>query len=149
MSASVMSETGRPIVSLEASCACGRVTVRVAGRVKSMLMCSCLDCQKATGTGHSSVAVFAAGDVAVTGPTHAFARPAASGATTTRWFCPNCGTPLQAQSSRAEGLLLLPVGLFGGGDWFAPSQLIFSRSHEAWDVVDPELPRHATYRGGS
>ena len=46
--------------------------------------------------------------------------------------CPDCGTPLYAQSSRAPDLLMLPVGLFGpGADWFVPNQLIFARSQPA------------------
>lgn len=137
----------QPEIALSERCACGAVTVRVAGRVRSMFLCSCEDCQRATGTGHATVALISSDDLEVTGETRSFARPAHSGATLTRWFCPNCGTPLYAKSSRAEGLAMLPVGLFGpGAGWFSPSQLIFARSHHAWDVVDDPLPRHATYR---
>ena len=112
-----------------------------------MFMCSCEDCQRATGTGHATVALASSGDVTVTGATKSFARPANSGATLTRWFCPDCGTPLYAQSSRALELLMLPVGLFGADtDWFVPNQMIFARSHRDWDLVSPDLPWHETYR---
>lgn len=141
-----MSSLARPSIELETTCACGAVSLRVAGTVKSMFMCSCLDCQRASGTGHSAAVAVASGDVAVTGETRSFDRPAASGATTTRWFCPICGTPLLARSSRATELTLLPVGLFAGAEWFVPNQLIFARSHHDWDVVPTELPRWQTYR---
>jgi len=112
-----------------------------------MFMCSCKDCQRSTGTGHATVALVAIGDLTVTGPTASFARSAHSGATLTRWFCPSCGTPLYARSSRATELAMLPVGLFGqDSGWFAPNQLIFARSHHDWDVIAPDLPQHATYR---
>lgn len=147
MSACSMSHPEKPVVDLTAHCACGAVTLAVAGRIRSMFMCSCEDCQRATGTGHSSVALAATGDVTVTGATASFARPAHSGATLTRWFCPRCGTPLYAQSSRATALFMLPVGLFGAdAAWFVPNQLIFARSHRDWDLVADDLPRHATYR---
>ena len=85
---------------------------------------------------------------AFTGTAKSFARPANSGATLTRSFCPECGTPLVARSSRAPDLLILPVGLFGeaAADWYLPNQLIFARSHRDWDLIDPSLPQHATYR---
>jgi hypothetical protein len=136
----------RPSIVADLSCACGCVSVHVEGRVKSMFMCTCRDCQKATGTGHSTVAAFASADVKIAGDVRVFSTGADSGATMRRGFCPGCGTPIYAQSSRAPSLVLMPVGLFGGADWFAPNQVIFARSHEAWDLVAPDLPQHATYR---
>ena len=142
-----MTQREKPQIDLTARCACGKVSLTVTGRVRSMFMCSCEDCQRATGTGHATVALASSGDVTVTGPTHSFARPANSGATLTRWFCPECGTPLYAQSSRALELLMLPVGLFGADtEWFVPNQLIFARSHRDWDLVSDDLPWHETYR---
>jgi hypothetical protein len=142
-----MDRRPRPTLDLSAHCACGAVTLRFAGTVLSMFMCSCEDCQKASGTGHSCVVLARSGDVATSGKVSAFARPANSGATLTRHFCPVCGTPLYAQSSRAEGVLMLPAGLFGADTaWYAPSQLIFARSHRHWDEIAEDLPRHATYR---
>ena len=42
---------------------------------------------------------------------------------------------------------MLPVGLFGpDADWFAPNQLIFARSHHAWDALPEAIPQHDTYR---
>ena len=137
----------KPLVEAGARCACGGVMVAVSGRVLSMLMCSCEDCQKATGSGHSAFALFRAADVAMTGEARSFARPSNSGATFTRWFCPNCGTPLVGRSSRAEAVTIVPVGLFGpAADWYRPSQLIFARSHHDWDTIDAALPRWQTYR---
>ena len=142
-----MTANGKPEIELSTRCACGAVALSVKGRIRSMFMCSCEDCQRATGTGHSTVALARPADVLVTGPTASFARPAHSGATLTRWFCPTCGTPLYAQSSRAPELLMLPVGLFGpDADWFAPNQLIFARSHHAVDALPEVISQHDTYR---
>lgn len=142
-----MASLDKPQIDVSARCACGQVTLAVAGRVRSMFMCSCEDCQRSTGAGHASVALVAMGDLTVTGPTASFGRVAHSGATLTRWFCPTCGTPLYARSSRAPELAMLPVGLFGpDSGWFAPNQMIFARSHRAWNHVDPDLPWHDTYR---
>lgn len=112
-----------------------------------MFQCACLNCQTATGSGHSSVVLVQADAISVVGALKPISRPAESGATFTRHFCPECGTTLWAQSSRAPGLRILPVGIFAGRNaWFKPNQLIFARSHLEWDMVDNALPQHPTYR---
>lgn len=122
----------------------------VRGPVVSMLLCSCLDCQRATGSGHASVALVPAQSLTLVGNAKSFDRPSDSGATFTRHFCPECGTPLYGQSSRAPDMRMIPVGFFAGqNEWFAPNQLIFARSQQEWDLVADHLPRHATYRQGN
>lgn len=143
-----MDKPDRPEIDLSRSCACGAVEIRLAGTVRAMFMCACEDCQRATGTGHSAAFLMKAADLVATGETKSFARPADSGAIFTRWFCPACGTPLYAQSSRATELVTVPVGLLGAAalPWFQPNQLLFARTHRDWDLIDPTLPQHATYR---
>lgn len=142
-----MAPLSRPVVDLTARCACGAITVGVKGRIHAMFMCSCEDCQRMTGTGHSTVALASARDVTVTGDIRTFERPADSGATFIHHFCATCGTGLFGQSSRASELRMLPVGLFGADTaWFEPNQLIFARSHREWDLIAADLARHDTYR---
>lgn len=142
-----MTKTPRVPLEIDASCACGAVTIGLAGPVYSMLACACLDCQKATGTGHATLAIVNVNDVRITGETQGFTRPADSGARFTRYFCPACGTPLYGTSSRAPASIMLPAGLFGtNNDWFSPTQLIFARSHHDWDLMANDLPCHQTYR---
>ncbi|MBE7732078.1 GFA family protein [Devosia faecipullorum] len=136
-----------PQLDLTAACDCGAVALFAKGEAISMFQCACLNCQKVSGGGHSSVLLLPADGVRTTGATKSIARSADSGATFTRHFCPECGTTLYAQSSRVPGFRILPVGLFAGqNDWFAPNQLIFARSHPAWDLVEDHLPRHEAYR---
>jgi len=45
---------------------------------------------------------------------------------------------------------MVAVGFFAGqNEWFAPSQLIFARSLQEWDVIADHLPRYETYRENS
>ena len=142
-----MSSIERPTIDLTARCACGRVEMSIRGPVVSMLMCSCLDCQRASGSGHASVALVPVQAMIVGGATKSFDRPSDSGATFTRHFCPDCGTPVYGRSSRAPDLAMIPVGFFAGQNgWFEPNQLIFARSQQAWDLIADHLPRHDTYR---
>lgn len=142
-----MSKQSHTDLDFNGHCDCGAIVVQAHGRVVSMFLCACENCQRAGGGGHSSVALFHAEAVRVVGATKTYSRPAASGATFTRHFCPECGTTVFAQSSRAPALRIVPVGVFAGDNaWFKPNQLIFSRSHQAWDHVADHLPWHETYR---
>ncbi|HUH76136.1 MAG TPA: GFA family protein, partial [Devosia sp.] len=105
-----MSRSPQHFLSISASCACGQTSVRIEGPVLSMFMCACHDCQRATGTGHSTVAMVPSSALNIIGEPASFARPAESGATLSHHFCPGCGTPLYSQSSRAPDIRLIPVG---------------------------------------
>lgn len=136
-----------PYLDITASCDCGAITLSAKGQAISMFQCSCHNCQTVSGSAHSSVVLLPADGVSVAGATKSHSRPADSGATFTRHFCPECGTTVYAQSSRAPAFRILPVGLFAGhNDWFVPNQLIFSRSHPDWDLVDEAMPHHQAYR---
>ncbi|SMQ66393.1 Uncharacterized conserved protein [Devosia lucknowensis] len=142
-----MTTSHKPILDLTTACDCGAVTLHAQGTPISMFQCACTNCQKASGGGHTSVVLFPADSIRLTGATKTFSRPADSGATFMRHFCPECGTTVCAQSSRAPAFRIVPAGLFAGeNDWFAPNQLIFSRSHAEWDQIDTHMPWHEAYR---
>lgn len=142
-----MTNRTNPELDLTATCDCGAVTLRVTGQPISMFQCACLNCQKATGGGHSSVVLFPAAGVSVVGATKSFVRPADSGANFTRHFCPECGTTMHGESSRAPAFRIIPAGVFAGqNDWFKPNQLIFARSHAKWDFIEAHLPQYDAYR---
>lgn len=142
-----MNKTTMPDLDLTATCDCGAVSLHAWGRPVSMFQCACSRCQKATGSGHSSIVLFPAKSIATTGETRRFERTADSGATFARHFCPNCGTTVHAQSSRAPDLLIVPAGIFAGqNDWYRPNQLIFASHQAGWDLIDEAIPHHAAYR---
>jgi hypothetical protein len=142
-----MTKPDRVKLNMSTRCACGEISIRVVGETLSMLMCACLDCQRSTGTGHATVVVVPTEALTIEGPVKAFSRPSNSGATFTRHFCPECGTPIFGQSSRAPTMRMLLAGTFAGQNgWYAPNQMIFGRTKQDWDLFDDHLPVHDTYR---
>ena len=132
---------------LSASCLCGDVAVTLLDGPRSMLHCACRDCQRTTGAGHLPIIMMRARDIRIDGETHTHAITADSGAVTTRHFCPRCGSHILGISSRAPDVVSVPAGLFAGqSDWFAARSVIFARSLNHWDMIDPAIPRHDTYR---
>ncbi|UJQ95391.1 GFA family protein [Mariluticola halotolerans] len=132
-------------LDLSTHCACGAVAVRFAGVPLTMMLCTCKDCQKATGTGHSALALVRAADLQISGETRSFSVTANSGHSVARHFCPHCGTPIMGQPGQYPDLRLMPAGLFDEGDWFSPKTVIFHRSHHDWDVL-PDIPAFNTYK---
>lgn len=142
-----MSKPEMPNLDLTTTCDCGATTLSASGQAVSMFQCACSRCQKASGGGHSSVVLFPAPAVRVTGATKSYARSADSGAIFTRHFCPECGTTVYAESSRAPALRIIPAGLFAGhNDWYRPNQLIFAPQLPHWDEIEAHLPRYEAYR---
>ena len=142
-----MTKLPMPDLDLVATCDCGAITLHVEGQPISMFQCACQHCQKASGGGHSSIVLLPAAAVKTTGATKSFVRPADSGAKFTRHFCPECGTTVFAESSRAPAFRIVPAGMLAGqNDWFKPNQLIFARSHMEWDMVEAHMPHYDAYR---
>ena len=58
----------------EARCACGALKARAEGDPVRLSICHCLDCKRRTGSAFGWNATYAAGQVAVEGPSKAFTR---------------------------------------------------------------------------
>jgi hypothetical protein len=85
-----------------------------------MAQCHCRDCQRSTGAGHTSNAVFEAAQVEMTGETTSYAAKADSGNTFTRHFWPTCGGRVFALNSGRPGMIILGAGAFDDSSWFSP-----------------------------
>jgi hypothetical protein len=60
-------------------CLCGAVNYTIQAEPIRMAQCHCKDCQRASGTGHMSLAFFKKEDVSMRGPTASYASTADSG----------------------------------------------------------------------
>jgi len=67
-------------------CLCGAVRFIAKAKPFRMAQCHCRDCQRVSGAGHTSNALFEAADVEVMGATSSYAVKADSGNTLTRHF---------------------------------------------------------------
>ena len=122
------------------SCLCGAVRFAVKGRPIRMVQCSCRDCQRASGCGHTPNAIFNAADVAVTGETARYASAADSGTVVTRHFCPTCGGRLFLFSEARPSIIVVAAGAFDDSGWFAPQTMLYTKSRTAWDAFDESVP---------
>lgn len=127
-------------VEAKGQCLCGAVRIAVRGTPVRMAQCHCRDCQRASGTGHASNAIFPEDAVTITGATRSFAVRADSGSTYTRHFCPTCGGRAFATHTGRPGMVIVPVGVLEDSSWFSPEAVLYTRSRPTWDITTDEVP---------
>lgn len=95
---------------LTGGCLCGGVRYECAAEPMLQGHCQCRDCQKGTGTGHSSHFGMPAGALKLSGELRAYETTADSGRVATRAFCPNCGSPILFRTSALPDVVFLTAG---------------------------------------
>lgn len=121
-------------------CLCGAVNYTVNGEPVGTGQCHCKDCQRASGTGHMSLAFFKSDDVDIKGETASYAATADSGNTNTRHFCPKCGGRLFGENSARPGLIAVAVGSTDDNSWFAAQRVVYTKDRPDWDVTPTDIP---------
>lgn len=127
-------------VEAEGGCLCGAVRFKVSGAPIRMAQCHCRDCQRASGTGHMSNAIFRADDVTVTGQTASYDSTADSGNVLTRHFCPTCGGRLFLYVNARPGMIVMAAGAFDDSSWFEPEIVLYTKSRPHWDLTTDAVP---------
>ena len=122
------------------SCRCGEVTLTITEKPKMMMQCHCLDCQKATGTGHTSQAYFDEKDVLIKGEVVGHTVTANSGNKMTRHFCQVCGSRLFGRNSGRPGLISVEVGCLDDHSWYSPQAVLFTSRQNDWDITAGDIP---------
>ena len=125
-------------------CLCGSVTYTINGQPMRTAQCHCKDCQRASGTGHMSLAFFRADDVEINGETKGYAITADSGNVNTRHFCPGCGSRVYGENSARPGVVGIAVGCIDSHDWFEPQAVVYAGSRPDWDMTSEEVPNFDT-----
>lgn len=120
-------------------CACGSVTLSIAGEPVGTRQCWCRQCQQIAGGGPTHNAIFRTEDVTIAGEARSHGYVAASGNTLTQWFCPACGTPVYAQSSARPQFRTIRFGTLDLPHDPKPQVAIWTDDAPAWAVIDPAL----------
>lgn len=126
-------------VSHSGRCLCGAVSFEVTGVPQIVAHCFCLDCQRLTGAGHSTGAMFQAENLALSGAIGEFQLESDNGNTVTRVFCPACGSPLYGRNTGMSGFITISLGCLDNSDDFEPVVAVFGRNRKKWDLIDPSI----------
>jgi len=124
-----------------ATCSCGRLRVTANGEPDVVVACSCIACQKRTGSPYGVGAYFSRDRIApVEGEYKSHRRGTDSGRTFTTHFCPECGTSVFWELDMRPQHIGVAVGCFGDPQFPRPARAVWAESRHDWAVYPDDLP---------
>ena len=124
---------------LTGRCLCGSCAYTIEGEAVVVAHCHCLDCQRLSGAGHTTGAMFPKDGVTLIGVPATFSLRSDSGSTVTRLFCGTCGSPLFGMNTGMPGFMTVCLGTLDASDALKPQVAIFTRTRRAWDTADAAI----------
>ncbi len=125
-----------------AGCACGQLRVTCSGEPLQVSLCSCLACQRRTGSAFGVAAFFDRDRVQSDGESRLYRRAADPGSSVDFHFCPACGSTVYWEPSRKPGLVAVAVGCFADPSFPAPVKSVYEDHRHPWLALSlrRELP---------
>jgi hypothetical protein len=115
-----------------ARCACGQLTFTVRGEPRTVHACSCLECQRRSGSAFSYSAIYLCDDVSIAGESRTLRRGSDSGRWIETRFCPVCGVTVGFEAEGLPGMLGVAVGCFADPDFVPPATLYWASQRHHW-----------------
>ena len=128
-------------------CLCVACYYEIDGAPMIVAQCHCLDCQRLSGAGHTTGAMFPETAIRIAGAPRTYELASEAGNTVTRIFCGDCGSPLFGKNTGMADFMTVMVGTLDSSDDLIPQVAIFRRSRRRWDAVDPGLEAFDTQPG--
>ena len=119
--------------------ACGAVRYHATAEPLSAFHCQCRQCQRASGGGHASLFVLSKEAVRIEGELRYFEQTADDGATISRGFCPQCGSPVLGFTTGKPAIYILAAASLDDPTRFHPTRVVFHTAAQPWDHIDPLL----------
>jgi hypothetical protein len=129
----------------EATCHCGQLRLEVTGEPFRVSLCSCLDCQRRTGSAFGMQAGFRADQVEVTGRYADFSRISSESDRKEHvfHFCPDCGSQVFYTEPTEPDLVVVSAGSFADPSFPAPVESGYDSRRHRWVILPPTVARHA------
>jgi hypothetical protein len=126
------------MITRQACCSCGQLTLTVVGDPVRVSVCHCLACQRRTGSAFGVQARYTLGQVQIEGPSSSYTRTGDSGQSITFHFCPRCGTTVHWELAHFPDMIAVAVGAFADPTFLSPQFSVYdSRRHPWVDISGP------------
>jgi len=124
-----------------AQCACGGVSATTETDPEFVVLCSCTQCQRRTGSPFGVGAYFPRAAVALSGASNTFVRKVeGSDRTVTNHFCPQCGGTVYWTLDLRPAHIGIAVGSFADPAFTAPSRSVWTQHKHEWVTLPPDIP---------
>lgn len=115
-----------------ASCLCGGFVVTIRAEPVRVQACTCLQCQKESGSAFSYTAFFPEDAVTIEGEHRRWGDRMGTGHGGEILFCPTCSGRIVVRLEAVPGVLGIGVGTFGDPDFPKPEKIFWWRRHHRW-----------------
>jgi hypothetical protein len=115
-----------------ARCGCGSLAAKVSGEPLDVYACSCLACQRKSGSAFTYAAMFAEAAVRLDGARTLWRHTGDSGRWIENMFCPTCGATVAFRCEAAAGLIGIPAGCFADPDFAGPRRFYWGSRRHRW-----------------
>jgi hypothetical protein len=132
-----MGETG-PLMHA-GGCNCGAVRYVARGEPVIVAHCHCLACQRASGAGHATGALFPSDAVTIDGKLSEYKYRSDRNTEVTRAFCPECGSHIYGCNTGMPGYFNITLGTMDDPTDLVPQVAVFGRSRRPWDLIDASV----------
>jgi hypothetical protein len=127
-------------------CACGAIRYESTGAPVVMVHCHCRDCQRSSGGPFSSFVIMPSNAFKfLQGSLRLYDSPSHAGGKTHRGVCPDCGSPLMAQSAVNRDVAAIWTASLDDPSWFKPQMDVWASDAHPWDQMNPALPKFEKY----
>jgi len=130
-----------PGQTAEGGCLCGDLRYTLTGPSLFVSQCCCKDCQKATGTGHTTIIGVHNSQLAMRGEVTTFTNEGETGGSVTRHFCGRCAGRLFTSGDLPGEFIMVQAGSLDDPSIIEPESVIYTKDAPAWDRFDPALPQ--------
>ena len=115
-----------------ARCSCGQLTVTVHGDPREVYACSCVNCQRESGSAFTYVAVFPEVSITIAGEQKLWRRDTDTGSWLESGFCPTCGSRVLLRIGQWPGVIAISVGCFADPGFVRPEKIYWASHGHAW-----------------
>jgi hypothetical protein len=130
-------------ISLTGGCLCSAVRYECTAEPVFSVNCHCRSCQKASGSGYAAICMVPVAALAVTGEVRYYNELGDSGQNVSRGFCPVCGSQLFGKPAVLPDLVGIKAASLDEPARYQPSADMYTDSAQAWDCMNPSLPKFA------
>jgi len=121
-------------------CLCGAIKYEFdKSNLISAHHCHCIDCQKSTGSGKSTILMLPAQAILMNGELKFYTSPTSSGRNMSRGFCEECGSPVLSFIKEMQEVNFLKAGSLDDSSWLKIDSNFYSSSAHSWSPIDEDI----------
>ena len=124
------------IITREASCSCGKLSIRATGAPVKISACHCRECQRRTGSAFGVAVFFEREKISASGASTSYSRSGDSGRSIEFRFCSDCGSTVFWMPEFREDLVAVALGCFNDPSSLVPTQSVYEESRVSWVGLD-------------